>query len=119
MDMNLPPSWIRFLATNGIDAVHWSDVGAPDAQDSVVLEWVRGNGRVLLTGDMDFAALIALANERGPSVLQLRAQAVLPEDIGASVLAALRDHAEALDRGAIVTILGDSARVRVLPIAPR
>jgi predicted nuclease of predicted toxin-antitoxin system len=27
VDMNLPPRWVAFLAANGIEAVHWSDVG--------------------------------------------------------------------------------------------
>ncbi len=41
LDMNLPPSWVAFLADHGIDAVHWSSVGDPRAQDSVDHERAR------------------------------------------------------------------------------
>jgi predicted nuclease of predicted toxin-antitoxin system len=27
IDMNLSPLWVRFLVTDGIEAVHWSAIG--------------------------------------------------------------------------------------------
>jgi len=27
LDMNLPPRWVNFLSGQGIECVHWSDVG--------------------------------------------------------------------------------------------
>ena len=119
IDMNLSPSWVRFFASNGIDAIHWSTVGAPGAEDTVLLSWAKKEGRVLFTHDMDFAALIALAGLDGPSVLQVRTQDVLPDDIGNKVLVVLRDHAVALEEGAIVTVVEHVSRVRILPIRRR
>jgi len=49
----------------------------------------------------------------------VRAQGVLPEDVGDKVLLVLRDHGDALDRGAIITVLDHASRVRVLPILRR
>ncbi len=34
IDMNLSPRWSNVLATAGIDAVHWSTLGANNAPDS-------------------------------------------------------------------------------------
>ena len=39
VDMNLSPSWVRFLVEAGFEAVHWSDVGAGDALDSELMRW--------------------------------------------------------------------------------
>jgi len=60
--------------------------------------------------------ILALAGAKGPSVLQVRTQSVLPESIGADVVRVLDTHATALEAGAIVTIDELGARVRVLPI---
>jgi len=119
VDMNLSPQWVRFLSANGVEAIHWMDVGARDADDSTVLAWARDHGQILFTHDLDFSALIALAGLNGPSVLQVRTQDVLPEDIGSKVLGVLRDHKDALTNGAIVTVVEQLSRVRVLPILRR
>jgi predicted nuclease of predicted toxin-antitoxin system len=38
LDMNLPPRWVRFLQDEGFEAVHWSTVGDPTANDATVME---------------------------------------------------------------------------------
>ncbi len=35
VDVNLPPRWVEFLATRGIEAVHWSQVGDLRATDAL------------------------------------------------------------------------------------
>jgi predicted nuclease of predicted toxin-antitoxin system len=57
-----------------------------------------------------------LTHADGPSVLQVRGQDVLPDDIGPLVIAALRQHESALVAGAIVVVDKRKARVRVLPL---
>jgi predicted nuclease of predicted toxin-antitoxin system len=65
---------------------------------------------------MDFSALLAVTGATGPSVLQVRAQDVLPSAIGRDVVRVLTMRAEAFSAGAIVTIDKVKSRVRVLPI---
>ena len=116
--MNLSPGWIPFLGNHQIAATHWSEVGAVNASDAVLLEWARANGHIVLTHDLDFAALIAAAGTAGPSVVQVRAQDVLPEAIGPDVVRVLTDLSAELERGAIVSLDEAAARVRILPIGP-
>jgi predicted nuclease of predicted toxin-antitoxin system len=52
VDMNLSPSWARFLAEAGLDAVHWADVGPGNAPDTEVLLWAAERGYVVLTADL-------------------------------------------------------------------
>ena len=37
VDMNLSPSWVGFFSANGVDAVHWMDLGPGNADDATVL----------------------------------------------------------------------------------
>jgi len=116
VDMNLSVESVAELASHGWPAVHWSTVGDPCAEDSVIMAWALTNGHVVFTHDLDFGTLLALTHASGPSVLQVRGQNVLPEDIGATVIAALRQHDSALAAGALVVVDVTRCRVRVLPL---
>jgi predicted nuclease of predicted toxin-antitoxin system len=116
VDMNLPVEWVTELAQHGWSAVHWSTVGDPRAEDSVIMAWALANGYVVFTHDLDFGTMLALTHVTGPSVLQVRTQNVLPEDIGPVVIAALRQHDAALASGALVVVDVKKSRVRVLPL---
>lgn len=35
IDMNLSPDWVEVLATEGLEAVHWSKVGSSSAADAM------------------------------------------------------------------------------------
>ena len=99
IDMNLSPLWVAFLAAHGVDAVHWSSVGVPSAPDVEIMAHARDHGLVVFTHDLDFGVLLALTRSAGPSVLQVRTQAVLPDDIGDLVLRVLNTFADALSKG--------------------
>src|SRR3954451_24334359 len=102
VDMNLSVEWVATLAGPGWSAVHWSTVGDPAAEDSVIMAWALANGYVVFTHDLDFGTALALTHAAGPSVLQVRGQSVLPEDVGPVVIAALRQHDASLAAGALV-----------------
>jgi predicted nuclease of predicted toxin-antitoxin system len=116
LDMNLSPLWAGFLEQEGFEAVHWASVGSPTAHDTDIMEWTRQHDHIVFTHDMDFSALLAVSGATGPSVLQVRAQDVLPAALGRDVVRVLTLRAQAFSTGAIVTIDKVKARVRVLPI---
>lgn len=78
--------------------------------------WARDNKYVVFTHDLDFGTILALTHADGPSVLQLRGQRVLPQQVGDMVHSALTQHEQALVDGAIVIVDERRSRVRVLPI---
>ena len=51
-----------------------------------------------------------------PSVIQVRSQDVMPQAIGADVVEVLRQYADELNAGAIITIDEMTSRLRILPI---
>jgi len=116
VDVNLAPAWTEVLAANRIEAVHWTTIGDPRADDDELLRYAREHGYVVFTHDLDFGTLLALTRARGPSVVQVRTQNVLPAAIGNLVVRVLTEHGAALEAGALVTVDERAARVRILPI---
>lgn len=116
LDMNLSPSWADFLRRHSIECAHWVDIGPADAPDNLLMQWALQNGRVIMTADLDFAALIATSKANAPSVLQLRSDLLTIEALGAAVLEVLTRFETELEAGAIVTLDQNRMRVRILPL---
>ena len=116
VDMNLSPKWIPKLQEQGFEARHWSEVGRPDASDEEILRWVRDNGYVLFTNDLDFGAILAASKADCPSVFQLRMQNLNPEYACGKVVEALQTLSGHLEQGALISIDEDEPRAHVLPI---
>lgn len=119
VDMNLSPRWVAVLAEAGIEAAHWSALGAHNAPDPVIMAYASANGYVVLTHDLDFSAILAATHGEKPSVVQIRAEDVSPDVIGSQVIIALRQMASELEDGALLTVDPNSTRLRVLPLLPR
>lgn len=115
--MNLSPEWCAKLRTKAFEAVHWSTVGAPDADDDALFDWAAANQAVVLTHDLGFAAIHARLRTREPSIAQIRSDEVDPAIIGDMVVRTLRAHEAALRQGAILSIDLTRARVRRLPLS--
>lgn len=116
LDMNMPEVWEDFLNAAGFAAMHWSRVGDIRAQDEEIMEWARRNGHMVLTHDLDFGALLYATNARAPSVMQVRAEHIVPRVLGTVVLGALRSVADQLEAGALVTVDPRRQRIRLLPL---
>jgi predicted nuclease of predicted toxin-antitoxin system len=115
VDMNLSPGWVSFLADAGFKAVHWSTVGPGTAPDNEVMQWAVEHDYIVLTADLDFAAILAATQRRGPSVIQLRNDMLTPRAIGGAVLAAIGQARQELIEGAVVSVDAARARLRILP----
>jgi predicted nuclease of predicted toxin-antitoxin system len=118
VDVNLSPQWVAFLTEYGHDAEHWSALGDPSAEDSVILEYASNHGCVILTHDLDFGVLLAHGDLGFPSVVQLRHQDPMPDTAGAVLIEALHSAEEHILRGALVSVDHRQHRVRILPIRP-
>jgi len=114
--MNLSPDWVKVFEKYDIEAVHWSNVGDPREKDMVIMEWVRANGYILFTHDLDFGSLLAATAAEAPSVIQVRTQDILPPSIENLIISALRQFESELNNGALVTVDKAQSRVRILPI---
>jgi predicted nuclease of predicted toxin-antitoxin system len=116
IDMNLSVEWVAELARHGWSAVHWSTVGDPLRRGFGADGMAAGQRLCGIHSRPRFGTALALTHASGPSVLQVRGQDVLPEDIGPVVIAALHQHEAALAAGALVVVDPKKCRVRVLPL---
>ncbi|MEL6718278.1 MAG: DUF5615 family PIN-like protein [Bacteroidota bacterium] len=116
IDMNLTPSWVDFLAENGIESIHWSSVGESNAPDYEIMSYAKKHSYIVFTHDLDFGTILAATNADAPSVVQVRTKDTLPETIGKLVCNMLKLYEEDLTLGCLLTIDIHQARVRILPI---
>ena len=115
-DMSLLPEWVAVLERAGWEAIHWSTVGNPRAEDVEIMAWARAQKHVVFTHDLDFGTLLALTRAGSPSVIQVRTQDVTPAAIGALVVNALRQFEGTLEKGALIVLDEARARARILPL---
>lgn len=116
IDMNLSPDWVSNFTSAGIESIHWSQVGKPDAADTDIIEYARRQGYIVFTHDLDFGTILALTQTESPSVIQVRTQDVLPDKLADRLIGALRQHATALNEGALIVIDEMRSRIRILPL---
>ncbi len=116
VDMNLSPRWVPLLSEAGIEAVHWSTLGAGNAPDAEIMTFAKANGYVVLTHDLDFSAILAATQGDKPSVVQIRAEGISPDVIGREIIDALRQMAPELEEGALLTVDPNRTRLRILPL---
>ena len=116
VDMNLSPSWVQALESQGISATHWSSVGDGRALDSELMAWARENDYFVFTNDLDFGAILAVTRAAAPSVAEVRAQDVSPEHLIGIVVSGLRQHETILEQGALISIDETRLRSRILPL---
>lgn len=116
LDMNLSPAWKPVLESQSWETIHWSDVGVASATDQTIMQWAVSHHYIVFTHDLDFGTMLALTHAQGPSVLQVRADDILPDQLQNLVIAAIRQHAEDLAQGALVVVDANKRRVRILPL---
>jgi len=115
-DMNLSPRTVATLRENGLDAIRVSEIMPPESTDEAVLKEARESGRVLLTQDLDFSALLALGGHASPSVVTFRLAVPDPAGVAARFLSVLEGLEPDLRSGCIAIIEDRTVRVRLLPM---
>jgi predicted nuclease of predicted toxin-antitoxin system len=118
VDMNLSPAWVPFLRDAGLEAVHWSEVGAANASDRELMDWADAHDHIVLTSDLDFSAILAATRRQRPSVVLVRSDLLTTAAIGGAVTRAIEQTQRDLADGAVVSVDPTRARVRILPLRP-
>jgi predicted nuclease of predicted toxin-antitoxin system len=88
-----------------------------DAPDQEVLQLARREGKVVVTQDLDFSALLALGGYDRPSLITLRLSVSDPETVTRRLLEVLPQVEQCLQEGCVVTIEDVAVRIRQLPIS--
>ena len=81
------------------------------------MEIARIETRIIITQDLDFSMLIALAKYDQPSLITLRLSSAKPDVVTQKLLIVLPNLQEELRSGSAITVNDNSIRIRKLPIS--
>jgi len=86
------------------------------ADDQQVLAWAEAEGRIVVTLDADFHALLALSQARAPSVVRIRVEGLRAQELS-QLLQKVAGHCRAdIEAGAMVSVHRNRIRIGRLPI---
>jgi predicted nuclease of predicted toxin-antitoxin system len=116
IDMPLSPAVAAWLADQGHDAVHASDLGLHRATDSEIIDRARGDARTIVTADLDYPRLLAVARATEPSLILFRNGDWTEGEVRRRLSDILGTLTEGDIACSIITVDRDRVRRRRLPI---
>ena len=116
LDQGLPRSTAALLRVQGWNISHVGEIGMSKASDADILQFARQEGKVIVTLDADFHALLAIQAQKKPSVIRIRIEGLGGEDLAELLERVWSTIDVAVSQGAVVTITKNRIRVRNLPI---
>jgi len=118
IDMPLSPELAVWLVQQGHDAIHASRVGLERSADPVILERARSEQRVVVTADLDYPRLLALAQAEGPGLILFRGGNYSEQEAVERLARALETIPHEELPTSLVVIEKERIRRRRLPIEP-
>jgi predicted nuclease of predicted toxin-antitoxin system len=89
------------------------------SSDKSIADRARTDGRIVLTFDLDFGAILALGVVDRPSVVIFRLADERAEAVNRHLETVLSEQGRALESGALVLVEDARYRLRLLPIRTR
>lgn len=118
VDMPLSQELAVWLVRQGHDAVHALEAGLDRAPDEVILERARNEQRVIVTADLDYPRLLALAQAEGPGLILFRGGNYSEQEAVERLTRALETVPNEELPNSIVVIEKGRIRRRRLPLEP-
>ena len=103
----LSQSTVKALRAANHDAVHLRDEGLIRLPDPDIVKKAIAENRIVLTFDLDFGDILAIARSQAPSVVIFRLRNQTPEAVNPRLFHIIHDCAADLARGAIVIVEDD------------
>ena len=114
-DMGVDVWIVRWLRDQGHDAKHLRDEGLQRLPNGEIFHKALAERRVIITFDLDFGEIAALAKGRTISVILCRLHNTRTPHVIERLSAVLGDSMNALEQGAVVVVEESRHRIRYLP----
>lgn len=115
-DMGVSWRVVEWLRAQGYDTNHLRDEALERLEDPEIFSKAHEEGRVLLTFDLDFGEIAALAEGRIVNVVVFRLRNTRTPFVIERLSSVLAESSEALRQGSIIAIEDSRHRIRRLPI---
>ena len=119
VDMPLSPALAHWLEQKGNDAVHAYDIGLSCASDEELLNKARQENRIVVTADLDYPRLLALAGSKGPGLVLFRHGNYSEKQIEELMDRVMSSIPAPEFSTSIIVVDEKSIRKRRLPVEPR
>jgi len=116
-DLHISPATVSFLRSLGHHVVRVDEVLPNTASDAEILVRAAQESRAVLTQDLDFSALVAVAGMRAPSLISLRLSSSRVEFVNAVLEKVLPTLEADVIVGMAITVEDSRVRRRPLPIS--
>ena len=116
LDQGLPRFSAQLLRNSEIDALHTGECGLARSSDRQIIDFAKAQGRIVVSLDSDFHALLALSRARSPSVVRIRMEGLTAEEVVSIIQKVLAQCSEDLAAGCAVSVQEGRIRIRRLPI---
>ena len=116
LDQGLPLTAAALLRSRGYDTVHTGEFGLAMADDAEILLLALAEGRMVITLDADFHALLAISGASSPSVIRIRIERLRAEAVADLVQKLIERWGALLEAGAALTVQPGRVRIHHLPI---
>jgi len=116
LDMGISHKCADFLRSQDHDAVHLRDEDLQRMRDEDIITKAREEERIILTHDLDFGRIMALSKTKLPSVITFRLQDMRAVNVNHYLSIVIKDFADDLEAGALISANEQAIRVRILPI---
>jgi len=115
-DMGVDLRVVEWLRRSGYDAVHLRELGWHRMPDGEIFEKAGGEGRVILTFDLDFGEIAAFSTGKRASVIVFRLQNARAAHVIERLAATLAPAMPELEEGAVVVVEETRHRIRRMPV---
>jgi predicted nuclease of predicted toxin-antitoxin system len=116
IDMSLSPLLTEWLQGEGHEVVHAAHIGLGQSPDKEIIARARKESRIIVTADLDYTRLLALAGSSSPGIILFRGGNYSDKEMVALIKRALMTVSSDQMLDSIVVIDKKSVRRRRLPI---
>ena len=116
-DMGVGGRVVQWLRNHGHDVTHLTDEGLQRLPNGKIFDKGVAENRVILTFDLDFGEIAALAKGRRASIVVFRLRNTCSEHVIRRLSVVLEESMAALEQPAVVVVEESRHRIRYLPIS--